>query len=119
VIATTDEKRALKSLREAFAPEIEGQTVEHVTSNHDVAILAVVGENMRGIPGVAGRTFSALGREGVNIMAIAQGSSEYNISLVVQESAMQRALAALHSEFGLHKAASSTAEAPLLTSKSH
>ena len=40
---------------------------------------------MRGIPGVAGRTFSALGRESVNIMAIAQGSSEYNISLVVQE----------------------------------
>jgi aspartokinase/homoserine dehydrogenase 1 len=118
VIATTDEKRALKSLREAFAPEIEGQTVEHVTSNHDVAILAVVGENMRGIPGVAGRTFSALGREGVNIMAIAQGSSEYNISLVVQESAMQRALAALHSEFRLHEPAPSAAEATFSISKS-
>jgi aspartate kinase len=118
VISTTDEKRALKSLREAFAPEIKGQTVEHVTSNHDVAILAVVGENMRGIPGVAGRTFSALGREGVNIMAIAQGSSEYNISLVVQESAMQRALAALHSEFRLHEPALSAAEATFSTSKS-
>ena len=46
---------------------------------------------MRGIPGVAGRTFSALGREGVNIIAIAQGSSEYNISLVVEAAAMQRA----------------------------
>ena len=60
---------------------------------------------MRGIPGVAGRTFTALGRESVNIMAIAQGSSEYNISLVVQESSMQRALTALHKEFRLHEPA--------------
>jgi aspartate kinase len=60
---------------------------------------------MRGIPGVAGRTFTALGRENVNIMAIAQGSSEYNISLVVQKDAMQRALVALHNEFRLHEAA--------------
>ena len=66
-----------------------------------MAIVAAVGENMRGIPGVAGRTFTALGRENVNIMAIAQGSSEYNISLVVEKSAMQRALTALHHEFRL------------------
>jgi bifunctional aspartokinase / homoserine dehydrogenase 1 len=101
VIGSADEKRALKALRDAFAPEIAEQTVEHVTANTDIAIVAVVGENMRGIPGVAGRTFTALGRENVNIMAIAQGSSEYNISLVVQESAMQRALIALHKEFRL------------------
>jgi aspartokinase/homoserine dehydrogenase 1 len=106
VISSADEKRALKALRDAFAPEIAEQTVEHVTSNPDIAIVAVVGENMRGIPGVAGRTFSALGRQGVNIMAIAQGSSEYNISLVVQESSMQRALTALHTEFRLHEPAS-------------
>jgi aspartokinase/homoserine dehydrogenase 1 len=106
VISSADEKRALKALRDAFAPEIAEQTVEHVTSNPDIAIVAVVGENMRGIPGVAGRTFSALGRHGVNIMAIAQGSSEYNISLVVQESSMQRALTALHAEFRLHEPAS-------------
>jgi bifunctional aspartokinase / homoserine dehydrogenase 1 len=105
VIASPDEKRLLKALREAFAPEIAEQTVEHVTSNPDIAIVAVVGENMRGIPGVAGRTFTALGRENVNIMAIAQGSSEYNISLVVQKDAMQRALVALHNEFRLHEAA--------------
>ena len=103
VISTADEKRALAALREAFAPEIDEQTVEHVTSNPDIAIVAVVGENMRGAPGVAGRTFTAMGRENINIMAIAQGSSEYNISLVVQESAMQRALTALHHEFRLHE----------------
>ena len=101
VIATADEKRALAALREAFAPEIAEQTVEHVNTNPDVAIVAAVGENMKGIPGVAGRIFTALGHENVNIMAIAQGSSEYNISLVVEKSAMQRALTSLHHEFRL------------------
>ena len=66
---------------------------------------------MRGIPGVAGRTFSALGREGVNIIAIAQGSSEYNISLVVEAAAMQRALAVLHKEFRLDESAPSSQDA--------
>ncbi len=101
VIASADEKRALAALREAFAPEIAEQTVEHVNTNPDVAIVAAVGENMRGIPGVAGRIFTAIGRENVNIMAIAQGSCEYNISLVVEKSAMQRALTTLHNEFRL------------------
>src|SRR5229473_2934524 len=104
VISSADEKPTLTALRNAFAPEIAEQTVEHVSANPDVAVVAVVGENMRGIPGVAGRTFGALGREGVNVIAIAQGSSEYNISLVVEQSSMQRALAALHAEFRLHEA---------------
>jgi len=117
VISSADEKRALHALREAFAPEIDEQTVEHVTANQDIAIVAVVGENMRGAPGVAGRTFTAMGRENINIMAIAQGSSEYNISLVVQESAMQRALTALHHEFRLHES-SPVAETPSLLSNS-
>jgi len=73
---------------------------------------------MRGIPGVAGRTFTALGRENVNIMAIAQGSSEYNISLVVQQDSMQRALTALHNEFRLNQPAPSAQPAPSLAGKS-
>jgi len=101
VIASEDEKRAVKALRQAFAPEIAEQTVEHVSANSNVAIVAVVGENMRGIPGVAGRTFSALGRAAVNIIAIAQGSSEYNISLVIETGATQLAVATLHKEFHL------------------
>jgi aspartate kinase len=56
---------------------------------------------MRGTPGIAGRAFTTLGREGISIIAIAQGSSEYNISCVVEASAMQRAVRALHAEFGL------------------
>jgi aspartate kinase len=105
VIPSSDEKRAVEALHNAFAPEIEEQTVEHVSARSDVAIVAVVGENMRGIPGVAGRTFSALGRESVNIIAIAQGSSEYNISLVIEEDAMKRSLAVLHNEFRLQDGA--------------
>ena len=118
VIATTDEKRTLKALRDAFAPEIAEQTVEHVTTNPDIAVVAVVGENMRGIPGIAGRTFTALGRENVNIMAIAQGSSEYNISLVVEKNSMQRALTALHREFRLHESANPVAESPSFAGRS-
>jgi aspartate kinase len=103
VIPTADQARTVQALRRAFAPELAEQTVEHVSVDANIAVVAVVGENMRGIPGIAGRTFSALGRDGVNIIAIAQGSSEYNISLVVETGAMQRCLAALHQEFLLHE----------------
>lgn len=101
VIERADEKRTVAALREAFAPEIAEHTVEHISADRNVAIVAAVGENMRGTPGVAGRTFGALGREGISIIAIAQGSSEYNISCVVEAAAMQRAVRALHSEFAL------------------
>jgi len=73
----------------------------------NVAIVAVVGENMRGTPGVAGRTFNALGQEKVNLIAIAQGSSETNISFVVDDKSMQAALRVLHREFGLGHAPAS------------
>src|SRR2546426_9066874 len=89
------------ALRQAFASDLADQQVEHITVDPNIAIVAAVGENMRGTPGIAGRTFSTLGREGVNIIAIAQGSSEYNISFVVDVSAMQRAVAAVHKEFRL------------------
>jgi aspartate kinase len=112
VIPSSDEKLVVAALRQAFAPEIAEETVEHVSANSNVAIVAVVGENMRGIPGIAGRVFVALGREGVNIIAIAQGSSEYNISLVVESGAAQRALAALHKEFRLHEVVERLREAP-------
>ena len=75
--------------------------MEHITLDPNIAIVAVVGENMRGTVGMAGRTFSVLGRESVNIIAIAQGSSEANISFVVEQKDMKKALLALHREFGL------------------
>jgi aspartokinase len=64
-----------------------------------VAIVAAVGEGMRGTPGVAARVFGALGRAGVNVMAIAQGSSELNISFVVADGERDKAVLAVHEEF--------------------
>ena len=88
-------------MRKEFAQDVAHEKVEHITVDPTIAIVAVVGENMRGTPGVAGRTFNAVGRENVNIIAIAQGSSETNISFVVFEREIKAALAALHREFGL------------------
>ena len=69
-----------------------------------IAIVAVVGQNMRGTPGIAGKTFNALGTESVNMIAIAQGSSESNISFVIEEKSVLPALQVLHRVFGLHGA---------------
>jgi aspartate kinase len=101
IVASTDAKRTVEALRQQFAQDLAHHKVEHVTLDPNIAIVAVVGENMRGAVGVAGRTFSALGREEVNIIAIAQGSSESNISFVVASQHMTKALAAVHREFSL------------------
>jgi len=101
IVAAPDAKRSVEALRKEFAQDVAHEKVEHITVDPTIAIVAVVGENMRGTPGVAGRTFNAVGRENVNIIAIAQGSSETNISFVVFEREIKAALAALHSEFGL------------------
>ena len=89
------------ALRKEFAQDLAHEVVDHITVDLNVAIVAVVGENMRGTPGVAGKTFGALGQEKVNLIAIAQGSSETNISFVVDEKSMPHALRVLHREFGL------------------
>ena len=101
IVASTDAKRTVDALRQQFAQDLAHHKVEHITLDPNIAIVAVVGENMRGTVGMAGRTFSALGREEVNIIAIAQGSSESNISFVVASQHMSKALAAVHREFSL------------------
>jgi bifunctional aspartokinase / homoserine dehydrogenase 1 len=101
IVAAADAKRTVEALRKEFAQDVAHEKVEHITMDTTIAIVAVVGENMRGTPGVAGRTFNAVGRENVNIIAIAQGSSETNISFVVFEKEIKVALAATHREFGL------------------
>jgi bifunctional aspartokinase / homoserine dehydrogenase 1 len=101
IVSTVDAQRTVEALRKEFAHDLAHQTVEHITVDSTVAIVAVVGENMRGTPGVAGRTFNALGRENVNLIAIAQGSSESNISFVIDEKAVKLALNTTHHEFGL------------------
>jgi aspartokinase/homoserine dehydrogenase 1 len=101
IVSSADAQRTVEALRREFSQDLAHEKVEHITMDPGIAIVAVVGENMRGTPGIAGRTFSALGRENVNIIAIAQGSSECNISFVVERNAMKRAVEATHREFGL------------------
>jgi aspartate kinase len=110
IVASADAKRTVDALREQFAQDLAHHKVEHISLDPLIAIVAVVGENMRGTVGMAGRTFSTLGREGVNIIAIAQGSSESNISFVVEQKDMKRALLALHREFALGAPEASRAE---------
>ena len=105
IVSSADTKRTVEALRKEFAQDLAHEKVEHITVDPNIAIVAVVGENMRGTPGVAGRVFIGLGQENVNIIAIAQGSSESNISFVVAQPDMKRALVATHREFGLGSAA--------------
>jgi aspartate kinase len=101
IVSTADAQRTVAALRREFAQDLAHHKVEHITVDANIAIVAVVGENMRGTPGIAGKTFNALGRENVNLIAIAQGSSECNISFVIEEQAVQTALLTTHREFGL------------------
>lgn len=102
IVSTVDAERTVEALRKEFAHDLAHHKVEHITVDSNIAIVAVVGENMRGTPGIAGRTFNALGRENVNLIAIAQGSSESNISFVIDEKSVKTALNTTHREFGLH-----------------
>ena len=87
------------ALRKMFSQELARHDVERVSIDSPVAIVSAVGEGMRGTPGVAARLFGALGRANVNVIAIAQGSSELNISLVVGEADRETAVRAIHQEF--------------------
>src|SRR5690625_639599 len=97
-------ERALRALDAAFQPERGMRTIEVRIVDPDCCILAVIGDGMAGRPGVAAKFFGALGRVDVNIRAIAQGSSERNISAVVSRADAVRALRAVHAEFyqGVH-----------------
>ena len=93
--------RAVAVVREAFARELGQGQIQSVESDPELAILAVVGDGMAGIPGVAAKVFEALGAAAVNVRAIAQGASERNISVVVPAKAATRALRAVHASFYL------------------
>src|SRR6266404_2192275 len=110
IVAAADAQRTVEALRREFANDLSHEVVDHITVDPKIAIVAVVGENMRGTRGIAGRTFAAMGRDNVNIIAIAQGSSETNISFVVEDGAMKQALLSAHSEFGLANSTSSREE---------
>jgi aspartate kinase len=100
VVASSVAERTVEALRREFAKDLAHEKVEHITLDQTIAIVTVVGKNMRG-SGTVGRTFTALGRENVNVVAIAQGSSECNISFVVSKDDVKAALETTHREFQL------------------
>ena len=87
----------IRSLEETFEEELKAQDIDSIWALPDVSIVTVVGAGMRGTPGIAGRVFTALGQHGVNIIAIAQGSSECSISLVVEGTETGTAVSHIHS----------------------
>lgn len=86
----------LSALEKTFAREIEDDDIDRVWATEDVSIITVVGAGMRHTPGVSGQVFSQLGNQGVNVLAIAQGSSEVSISLVVDAKDTESAVKTLH-----------------------
>ena len=100
-VPETEGSRAALLMRETFKSELERGQIQSVGVTGECSILSVVGDGMAGTPGVAAKAFSSLANVGVNVRAIAQGSSERNISLVVDRAQAGRALGAVHSGFYL------------------
>ena len=94
-------ERVTEHLEENLSLEFAHGYLKPVEVDRNVGLIAVVGEGMRGTPGLAGRIFTAISRENVNIIAIAQGSSELTIAIVVHRDGLERAVRAVHRECGL------------------
>jgi aspartokinase/homoserine dehydrogenase 1 len=103
VVPETEAEHATNALEEAFESERRLKLIDRIHAEKRVALIAVVGLGMRGRLGIAARTFSALSGHRVNVVAIAQGSSELNITIAIAEKDATRALVALHNEFQLDK----------------
>ncbi len=94
-----DAIKAKLLIEQEFELELEAKKIESPVVEEDLAALAIVGENMKQTPGISGTLFHALGRNGVNVRAIAQGSSEYNISVIISRHDLEKALNAVHDAF--------------------
>jgi aspartokinase/homoserine dehydrogenase 1 len=100
-IPQAEAERTARTVRHAFHAELNGGQIQNVDVVRGCSILSVVGDGMAGTPGVAAQVFGSLGAAGVNVRAIAQGSSERNISVVIDERQTTRALRSVHSGFYL------------------
>ncbi len=94
-------ERAVEAIEAALALELAHGYVRPVQVDREVGLLAVVGEGMQGKPGLAGRVFTAISRERVNVIAIAQGASEISIAIVVRRDGLEKAVRAVHAECGM------------------
>ena len=93
----------VKAVEEELALELIRGSIDTVRNIDGMAIIAVVGAGMRGKPGIAVRVFQALAEKSINIVSIAQGSSEYNLSLVVAQGDVDEGVRAIHKQFRLHE----------------
>jgi aspartate kinase len=101
LVRTEEVEGAMESLREELALELAHGYVHPIEIDHSVGLLAIVGEGMRGAPGLAGRLFTAISEQRINIIAIAQGSSELTIGIVIKQDRLEDAVRAVHAECGL------------------
>lgn len=101
VVRQEELRAVLNHLEEDLSLELTHGYVRPLEVQEDVALIAVVGEGMRGASGMAGRIFTAISRENVNIIAIAQGSSELTIAIVVRREGLEKAVRAIHQECGM------------------
>ena len=100
-VKNEDAARAVEALEKEYAAELASGELNPIHSEHNLATVAIVGENMRNAAGVAGRLFNTLGRNGINVISCAQGASETNISFVIKIKDQKKALNVIHDSFFL------------------
>ena len=90
-------------MQREFKQELERNYIDQINGHSNIVIVAVVGSGMRGTPGLAAGIFKAVSEKNINVIAIAQGSSEANVSLVIADADANAAVRAIHDLFELHK----------------
>lgn len=103
IVGAAEAPRVVRALRQALEVEIEREYIDEIVEDREIAIVAAVGDHMHGQVGVAATVFGALSDEGINVIAISQGSSERNISLVVTAADAPAAVRAVHRAFHLER----------------
>ncbi len=94
-----DSKRALRGLNDNLREELDSKKIQQFELIENLEIIAIIGENMRGTPGIAGKLFNTLGENSINVLAIAQGSSERNLSFIIKKEETVKAINAIHKTF--------------------
>ncbi|MDR1169612.1 MAG: bifunctional aspartate kinase/homoserine dehydrogenase I [Prevotellaceae bacterium] len=100
-VKNADASLAVSLLKKAFEKEIAQREVDQIFAQSDLATVAIVGENMKGTPGIDARLFNTLGRNGINVIAIAQGAPQMHVSVVVNRENLQKSLSTIHDSFFL------------------
>ncbi len=101
VIETSQAELAREAIETEFAREIELRQINSTNIENEMAVVAIVGEGMKKTTGISGQLFNSLGKNGVNVFAIAQGGSEINISIVIKEMNIRKAMNVIHEAFFL------------------